>query len=138
MIHFIGIDVEVPSQLGPFNKRWIDSIVHRFGKKTGEVFFLFCSDNYLLDMNQTYLAHDTFTDIITFDLSESDDFLSGELYISLDRVIENAEYQNISFIDELNRVMIHGVLHMLGFNDKTVEEQIEMRKQEDICLSLRT
>ncbi len=138
MIHFLGIDVEVPSRLGHLNKRWIDSIVEKFGKKTGEVFFLFCSDNHLLGMNQTFLDHDTFTDIITFDLSEKDDFLSGELYISLERVIENAEYQNINIIDELDRVMIHGVLHLLGFNDKTGEEQYEMRKQEDICLSLRT
>lgn len=88
-------------------------------------------------MNVKYLDHDTLTDIITFDLSDHTNYLVGELYISLDRVMENAKNQSVSAIDEVDRVMIHGILHLLGYNDKTSEEALQMRSLEDLCLSLR-
>ncbi len=137
MIHFEGIDTPLPPHLSAKRKDWINRIIERFEKKTGEVFFLFCSDAYLHQMNVKYLDHDTLTDIITFDLSDHTNYLVGELYISLDRVMENAKNQSVSAIDEVDRVMIHGILHLLGYNDKTSEEALQMRSLEDLCLSLR-
>lgn len=137
MIHFEGIDTPLPPHLSAKSKDWINRIIERFEKKTGEVFFLFCSDAYLHQMNVKYLDHDTLTDIITFDLSDHTNYLVGELYISLDRVMENAKNQSVSEIDEVDRVMIHGILHLLGYNDKTSEEALQMRSLEDLCLSLR-
>lgn len=137
MIHFKALDVELPVFLGLLEKDWIAQVIQHFGKKTGEVFFLFCSDDYLLQMNKNFLQHDTFTDIITFDLSESDQFITGEIFISIDRVLDNAQKFNVSFSEELHRVLIHGVLHLLGFKDKTGEESALMREQENFCLSLR-
>jgi rRNA maturation RNase YbeY len=137
MIYFKALDVELPDSLGMFEKDWIAQVIQHFGKKTGEVFFLFCSDEYLLQMNKDFLQHDTFTDIITFDLSESNKYIAGEIFISVDRVSENSQKFNVSFSEELHRVLIHGILHLLGFKDKTGEESALMREQENFCLSLR-
>ena len=113
-------------------------------KKAGDISFVFCSDAFLLEMNKEYLNHDTYTDIITFDYSksESEQFplkkgvrgISGDIFISIDRVKENASSFSKTFEDELHRVMIHGVLHLLGYKDKTKIAKAEMRKQEDLCL----
>jgi rRNA maturation RNase YbeY len=137
MIHFNTIDVKLPEFIGWSEKDWIAQVIHHFGMKTGEVFFLFCSDDYLLQMNRDYLQHDTLTDIITFDLSESKPFISGEIFISLDRVLENSKLFNVEFSEELHRILIHGVLHLIGFKDKSAEESALMRAQENYCLSLR-
>lgn len=138
MIHFTAIDVTLPEILGWSQKDWIARVINHFGMKTGEVFFLFCTDDYLLQINNDYLQHDTFTDIITFDLSENKHFISGEIIISLDRVLDNSNRFKVDFAEEIHRVLIHGILHLLGFKDKTDEESALMRAQENYCLSLRS
>jgi probable rRNA maturation factor len=99
--------------------------------------YVFCSDDYLLEINQHYLNHDTLTDIITFDYCIGKT-INGEIYISVERVKENAKERSVSFKDELHRVMVHGILHLTGFKDKTKEQQTNMRAQEDLCLNLRS
>lgn len=122
------------------NKRktsiWIESIAKKEKKRIGDLTYVYCSDDYLLSLNQRFLNHNTLTDIITFDYSEAKT-LSGEIYISIERVAENAEKFNVAFEDELHRVMIHGVLHLAGYNDKRPAEKALMRKKEEASLSLR-
>ncbi|MDA3944818.1 MAG: rRNA maturation RNase YbeY [Bacteroidetes bacterium] len=137
MIHFEAIDLALPESINRKTKDWIMRVIKQYGRKTGEVFFLFCSDNYLLHINQTFLQHDYFTDIITFPASASSAIISGELFISLDRITDNAKNLAIEFEVELHRVMIHGVLHLMGYEDKTTSEQAIMRAEEEKCLSLR-
>jgi len=103
-------------------------------KVVGDISVVFCSDAYLLDMNQKYLEHDYFTDVITFDYVEGDT-ISGDLFISLDRVSDNANQFNTSFIRELYRVVFHGVLHLVGYNDKSAEEVKVMRAKEEYYLN---
>ncbi len=138
MIHFQTIDVSLPEFLFDETcKQWLEDVINHYSKKTGEVFFLFCSDEHLIQMNVQFLKHDTYTDIITFDSSEVSEIVSGEMYISIERVMENAGINGISFKEELNRVMVHGILHLIGYNDKSEAEMVEMRQQENFCLSLR-
>lgn len=116
--------------------RWIKEIVAQAEMRLGDVSVVFCSDPYILDVNRQYLGHDYYTDIITFDYCEGD-VLSGDLIISVDTVRANAEeYGAASFDEELHRVIIHGVLHLIGFDDHTPEDQAEMRRQEDAALEL--
>jgi probable rRNA maturation factor len=138
MIQFLSIDTPVPFDNFEEVRGWVERVIQSFGKKTGEVFFLFCSDQFLFEMNLKHLEHDTFTDIITFDLSESNDFIGGEMYVSVDRILENSTLLGIASIEEIHRVMIHGVLHLLGYKDKTKTDEAEMRRQENYCLSLRS
>ena len=105
-------------------------------RRVGEISIIFCSDNYILDVNMRYLQHDYFTDIITFDYCEGDK-LSGDLFISIDSVRENALFYGTEFDDELNRVMVHGLLHLIGYDDHTEEEQKVMREKEDYYLAMR-
>lgn len=116
---------------------FIDMLVrrHRPGVRTTRLTYIFCSDEALLEINRQFLDHDTFTDIITFDLSESDKALEGEIYISVDRVAENAQKFGTDYAQELHRVIFHGVLHLCGFKDKTKKDAAEMRRQEDECLA---
>jgi probable rRNA maturation factor len=116
-------------------KKWIIHTILSEKKKFQSLNIIFCSDSYLHTLNVNYLQHDTLTDIITFDNSEVN-LISGELFISIPRVKENANLFHISFYHELHRVIIHGVLHLLGYSDKTSKQQLEMRKKEDIYLSL--
>lgn len=116
-------------------ERWLKSVALKEGYGIGELNYVFCDDEYLLDLNKRYLDHDTFTDIITFDYTENDE-INGEVYISIDRVGENAETYNASFDDELNRVMVHGLLHLCGYADKTEEEKAGMRSKENEYLKL--
>ena len=97
--------------------------------------YIFCNDEFLLQMNQQYLNHDTLTDIITFDLSEHAQHMAGEIYISVERVRENAAKYGTTYQEELHRVIFHGTLHMCGFKDKTEADRKEMRSQEDLCLA---
>lgn len=117
-------------------KKWIKSIIEKEEKQCGQINFVFCSDKYLLQINIDYLDHDTYTDIITFDQSENEDEISGDIYISLERVKENAIEQNTNEFEEIKRVMIHGVLHLVGYGDKTKDEATLMREKEDEALSL--
>ncbi|MDP2237205.1 MAG: rRNA maturation RNase YbeY [Bacteroidales bacterium] len=138
MIHFQTIDVSLPEFLFDETcKQWLEDAINHYSKKTGEVFFLFCSDEHLFQMNVQFLKHDTYTDIITFNSSEVSEIVSGELYISIERVEENAGISGVSFKEEINRVMVHGILHLIGYNDKSEAERVEMRQQENFCLSLR-
>lgn len=136
MITFHSEDVKFTLKNKTILKKWISSTIIKAKKKPGDLSFVFCSDEFLLDMNKQYLDHDTYTDIITFDYSKEDQggAISGEIFISIDRVRENAEKFSKTFEDELHRVIIHGVLHLLGYGDKTKVAKDEMRKQEDLCL----
>ena len=116
-------------------KKWISEIIKAQGKKVGQIGYLFCDDAYLIEVNQTYLNHDTYTDIITFDYVVGD-MISGDIMISVERVKENALQFNTSFEQELHRVIIHGVLHLLGQEDKSESEAAEMRKKEEAALVL--
>lgn len=118
-------------------RKWIQVVIDNEGKLPGDLNYIFCSDEFLYKLNIEYLNHDTLTDIITFDLSEDEDEISGEIYISIDRVRENAKKFKVPFYNELHRVMIHGILHLAGYHDKTQEEVTMMRGKEDKCLSLR-
>ena len=116
-------------------KKWITSIVDAQGKRVGNLNYLFCDDTYLIGVNQTYLNHDTYTDIITFDYVEGN-VVSGDILISVERVRENAHLFNTSFEQELHRVIIHGVLHLLGQADKSDEDAAAMRRKEESALDL--
>lgn len=116
-------------------KKWITDLIKAQNKKVGDISYLFCDDAYLIEVNRTYLDHDTYTDIITFDYVEGDT-ISGDILISVERVKENAQLFNTTFDQELHRVIIHGVLHLLGQGDKTEAEAAQMRKKEDAALAL--
>jgi probable rRNA maturation factor len=115
---------------------WIKLVAQKEKRSIKEINYIFCSDAYLLQLNQGFLNHNTLTDIITFDNSEDKKNLEGEIYISIDRVKENALKFENSFEAELHRVMIHGVLHLIGYKDKKPADKSLMRKKEDACLSL--
>jgi probable rRNA maturation factor len=119
-------------------KQWIKDVIAKKKRKAGEITFVFCNDDYLLNINKQYLNHDTFTDIITFDYSKGDSKLSisGDIFISIGRVEENALKYSKTFENELHRVIIHGVLHLLGYTDKTKATKEEMTKQENLCLKI--
>ena len=114
---------------------WIKKVILLEKRKLQSVSFVFCNDEYLLKLNQTYLKHETLTDIITFDYNEKDN-ISGDIFISIERVKENAKIFGNSFTDELHRVMIHGIIHLLGYGDKKNSERLAMRAKEDVCLSI--
>jgi probable rRNA maturation factor len=126
-------------QLNSFNeaktKAWITRSIETEKKRVGELNYIFCSDQYLIKINQDYLNHDTFTDIVTFNYVENN-VISGDLFISIDRVKENSIEFKSSFSQELNRVLIHGVLHLIGYNDKSTKEAQEIRAKEDFYLTL--
>lgn len=116
-------------------KQWIKTVVENKGKKLGDISYILCDDDYLLEVNRQYLKHDYYTDIITFDYTENDR-IGGDLFISIDRVKDNATALQVPEHEELMRVMIHGVLHLLGLKDKSEEEVKQMRKAEEECLEL--
>lgn len=116
-------------------KKWLSSVIRRRGKSVGNINYLFCDDEYLIDVNRKYLDHDTYTDIITFDYVAGG-LISGDILISIDRVGENAVKFGVPFEHELRRVIVHGVLHLLGQGDKSDEEAREMRRQEEEALAL--
>ena len=113
---------------------WLRNITLKHGAKIKVINYIFCSDEYLKEVNKEYLGHDYFTDIVTFDNSDKEDFLEGDIFISIDRVKENSSDFSKSFEDELHRVMIHGILHLLGFSDKEDDDVKEMRNQENQSL----
>ena len=118
---------------------WIKKIINKERYHPGEVNYIFCTDAYLLSINQQYLRHNSLTDIITFDYSLEGEgkLISGDIYISTERVEENANTFARPFDEELHRVIIHGILHLLGYSDKTGLDKVLMRKKEEACLSLR-
>lgn len=114
---------------------WIDAIIHSENKILGEINYIFCDDNYLFEINKTYLDHDTLTDIITFDYTEGNT-LSSDIFISVERVADNANDFNVPFTTELLRVMAHGILHLCGYKDKTEADSQLMRTKEDEKIAL--
>ena len=118
------------------NNKWLKLVAESEIRRIGNISIIFCSDNYILDVNQKYLQHDYFTDIITFDYCEGDR-LSGDLFISIDSVRENSIEYGTEFEDELNRVIVHGILHLIGYDDHTEEEQKIMRSKENYYLEKR-
>lgn len=133
-IEFYFEDIKAISFHEDFLKNQIESLVINEKYELGELTVVYCSDEFLLAMNKQYLNHDYYTDIITFDYVEKN-VISGDLFISLDRVNENAENYGISQLKELYRVVLHGVLHLVGYKDKTDEEQEEMTKMEEFYLA---
>ncbi len=115
--------------------QWIKTVIAKHNKQLGNVSYIFCSNSFILDLNQKYLNHNYFTDIITFDYC-SDNIIEGDIFISVDTVKDNSTRFNTIFNDELLRVIIHGVLHLIGFNDKTTKQQKQMRSMEDEALSI--
>lgn len=135
-IHYFSEDIEFSLKDQPTISQWITDIITSNESQVEEVNYIFCSDEYLLGINKQYLNHDTYTDIITFDNSSEESSVECDIYISVDRVRENATEFNISFNKELHRVMIHGILHLLGWEDKSIDDKKRMREKEDACLSL--
>ncbi len=136
-IHFFteGIHFQLPHPRK--TSSWIKNSIKKEKKRLFALGFIFSSDEYLLRLNIQYLHHKTLTDIITFDYSEGPKSINGEIYISIDRVRDNALKFKKPFDEELHRVIIHGVLHLIGYKDKLVREKIAMREKEEAYLSLR-
>ncbi|MDH5603540.1 MAG: rRNA maturation RNase YbeY [Cyclobacteriaceae bacterium] len=135
-IRFFTEDVPFTLKGKRILSRWIKNVITKANKKAGAINFILCSDDYLLEINQAYLQHDTYTDIITFDHSEDPETIEGDIYISIDRIRENASLLNVTLKEELHRVLIHGILHLAGYSDKTPEQKKVMRQKEDECLEL--
>jgi rRNA maturation RNase YbeY len=134
MIDFEFLDVEIPGFDSEFFISSLKSLIGLENFESGEITIVFCIDDYLLEINKTYLNHDFYTDIITFDYS-GNDFVSGDLFISVDRVKDNAESFSVSFDNELKRVIYHGVLHLCGYKDKTEKDEKEMREKENFYMN---
>jgi len=132
-IHYIDVE-EVPGLEPELLVLWLSAAIENEGFRCGNINVIFCSDDHLLDINRTYLDHDYYTDIVTFDYS-AESILSGDLFISIDRVVENSAHFNESFLTELRRVCVHGVLHLCGFKDKSDEEARIMRSKERFYLN---
>ncbi len=135
-IHFFEEDIKFLLKDKRKLRNWFRATILEEGGMPETLNFIFCSDNYLLNINTSYLNHNTFTDIITFDLSDDNQSVSGDIFISIERVKENAKTFKIAFQKELHRVLIHGILHLLGYKDKTPPQENEMRSKEDYYLSL--
>ena len=136
MISYYTQDTDFVFKGKQFNNKWLRMVAESEIKRIGDISIIFCSDNYILDVNMKYLQHDYFTDIITFDYCEGDR-LSGDLFISIDSVRENAKLYKTEFNEELNRVMVHGILHLIGYDDHTQKDQKLMRRKENYYLSFR-
>ena len=135
MIRFQVIDVMMPQLDLDRVRAWIEAVVEREGYRIGEMYYYFCSDEALLDINQRRLGHDFYTDIVTFPIVE-ETLISSEFCLSLDRIAENSLNFGRSFEGELLRVIIHGVLHLMGYDDHTDEDRAEMRSKEEECLKI--
>lgn len=133
MIRFYQKETNFDLQYKAIIKKWIKGVVEASGKKVGDVNIIFCNDPSILEINQQFLGHDYYTDIITFDYCEGNT-VSGELYISVDTVEANAQEYNETFRNEIHRVIIHGILHLLGYDDHSEEDITQMREQEDLAL----
>ncbi len=137
-IQFFSEDIDFTLKEKQKVREWIGATIKAEGfKRVGELSFVLCSDAYLLEINKQYLDHDTFTDIVTFDSSEDEDVIAGDIFISVERTTENAKKFNVSERDELHRVIIHGVLHLCGYYDKKKEDKTLMTEKEDYYLAKR-
>ena len=136
MVSYFNEDTKFDFKEKRLTNRWLKLVAESEIRRLGDISIIFCSDYYILDVNMKYLQHDYFTDIITFDYCEGDT-VSGDLFISVDSVRENAAFYGTEFKDELNRVIVHGVLHLIGYDDHSEEDIKEMRAKENYYLSLR-
>ena len=136
MIRFGTLDVEMPPIEPTKVKDWIGQVAENHGKKVGELYYYFCSDEKLLEINKERLGHDFYTDIVTFPLTDCKTVLSSEFCISVDRIKENAVTFERTYESELHRVIIHGVLHLIGFDDHSDEDRKVMREKEEEALCL--
>ena len=135
-IAYYAEDIQLPAIKKKAVSGWIKAVAETYGKKTGDISYIFCSDEKILEVNRQYLQHDYYTDIITFDYCEGDR-LSGDLFISLDTIRTNAEQFGAAYDDELHRVIIHGILHLSGINDKGPGEREIMEEAENKALAMR-
>ena len=135
-IYFFSEDINFELKEKLIRKRWLKSIATKAGFNIKELNYVFCSDEYLYRMNLEYLNHETYTDIITFDNSEKEFDIAGDIFVSIDRVNENAQTNNQKVEAELNRVLAHGLLHLMGYKDKTKEEATLMRQKEEESINL--
>lgn len=118
----------------PSTSEWLENLIIAENKKLGDINYIFCNDDYLLQVNRDYLDHDYYTDIITFDYVKGKT-ISGDIFVSLPRILDNASTLSQDFDQEFNRVLAHGILHLCGYKDKTEEEQIQMREKEDFYIN---
>jgi len=130
MIIFFNEDIKFKFQGKNNFKTWLNKVVDKEGFKIKDLNYIFCSDEYLHKINVDYLDHDTFTDVITFDNSEDENIIEGDIFISVERIEENSQTLNTVFDDELKRVIVHGLLHLCGHGDYSVEDKAEMRRLE--------
>lgn len=135
MIRFFKEDTAFELPQKNTMKAWLNGIAQTEGRKLGEINYIFCSDEYLLQVNREYLNHDYYTDIITFDNSETENLIDGDIFVSIERIADNAKTQKTDFDTELRRVLAHGVLHLVGYGDKNPEDEKLMRAKEDYYLN---
>ena len=136
MVRYYTEDISFNFKGRRFNNRWLKEVALKEAKVLGDISIVFCSDPYILKVNRKYLGHDYYTDIITFDYC-SDNTLAGDLFISIDSVKDNSAYYGSSFEEELDRVIVHGILHLVGYDDHTESDIKTMREKENFYLSLR-
>lgn len=134
MISYHTEDIKKPNICTKRTSAWVKSVATSHGKTIGEIAYIFCSDPYILEVNKQYLQHDYYTDIITFDYTEGNK-ISGDLFISLDTVKSNSEQFGTDYYEELERVIIHGILHLCGFKDKEPADEARMREEENKAIS---
>lgn len=134
-VNFFNEDCDYIIEKNDIIAKWVLKIIHDEGMNTGDINIILCSDNYLLELNKKYLSRDNLTDVIAFDYKEGET-ISGDIFISIERVIENARKYKVSESAELNRVIAHGVLHLTGYQDETAYKKQKMRRLEDIYLNL--
>jgi rRNA maturation RNase YbeY len=132
-VHFIEEDKSPGKIKRGIAKKWLEGVIRTEGKEVGVTNIIFCSDTYLVKINKEFLKRDYFTDVITFDYTDGAT-ISGDIMISVDRTEENAREMRISGVDELRRVMVHGILHLIGYNDDTIENRAQMTSREDLYL----
>ena len=137
MFSYQSQDIPMPRIPRRQTTAWIRSVAATYGKQCGDIAYIFVSDAHILDVNRQYLGHDYYTDIITFDYSQGDT-ISGDIFISLDTVRSNAQDLHVPYQQELHRVIIHGILHLCGINDKGPSQRAIMQRAEDTALSLLT
>lgn len=135
MITYQSNNVKVPHFPRRKMSRWIKSVATQYGKRIGDIAYVFCDDERILEVNRQYLDHDYYTDIITFDYSQGQT-LAGDVFVSVDTVSSNASRFGTAFEEELRRIMIHGILHLCGLKDKSDEERANMTRHEDLALAL--
>jgi len=133
MIAFEHLETEEITEINQ-NKKWLNQVISNEAKVEGDITYIFCNDDYLLEKNIRFLNHNTLTDVITFDYCEGNS-VSGDIFISIERVKENSEVFKVDFLTELNRVMVHGLLHLLGYKDKKEKDAKTMREKENYYLN---